>query len=388
MAKSFDKMDNSPAISDDMIKEALKTGLSSIAASDELVKKTLDKCQDQITNGKQSYKAGKSSIMPWVYKLGAPLAVGAMVLVLVFGGNQPFSKNKISESAPQASNSEFSQEASESGSAFKKDTLDEENARSASELHIQFSEEVAPSVEPATDAGSGEMLMYGFAADSDYAGLQTLNSLSNRTKNNVAGSPDDSMGVFNAIVSQYNSSNGTQLTLDEVSVTRVYTLLPGGVNSNLLSDAGSYKEILSNEGYWALPLKNVQGVIEKILSVNLLDDGNPNMTVSSEDLQVKLNQDEFLVSSEPAGDITSRGNQMIFDANSLVNKVKAEEYQSVSETIVVDVNYGSDFLVFVNADGQELAIPFFTTDNLFGLENKKIYARDELFKIISNDMQQ
>ena len=56
MAESFDKRERSPAISDDLIKEALKTGLSSIQPSDELLKKTIENCRKEIVGANEGSK--------------------------------------------------------------------------------------------------------------------------------------------------------------------------------------------------------------------------------------------------------------------------------------------------------------------------------------------
>lgn len=99
MAESFDR-NTSYSITDDMIKEALKSGLSSIKASDDLINLTLEKCQKEITEEKQSKKT--RSFINMAYKLGAPLAAGALVLVLILTIPGVNNSSKTSEAAPQA----------------------------------------------------------------------------------------------------------------------------------------------------------------------------------------------------------------------------------------------------------------------------------------------
>ena len=79
MAESYDR-NSSCSISDDMIKEALKSGLSSIKASDDLINITLEKCQTEITRDK---KIKPKSFMRMAYKFGTPLAAEALILVLI-----------------------------------------------------------------------------------------------------------------------------------------------------------------------------------------------------------------------------------------------------------------------------------------------------------------
>jgi hypothetical protein len=98
MAESYDRK-TSLSITDDMIKEALKSGLSSIKSSDTLINRTLEKCENVITEDKKQSKKSRS-FMNMVYKFGAPLAAGALVLVLIF--TIPGVYNSGKTAAPQA----------------------------------------------------------------------------------------------------------------------------------------------------------------------------------------------------------------------------------------------------------------------------------------------
>ena len=98
MAESYDR-NSSCSISDDMIKEALKSGLSSIKASDTLINRTLEKCEKEITEDKKQSKKS-ISFMNMAYKFGAPLAAGALILVLIF--MMPGVNNSGKSAAPQA----------------------------------------------------------------------------------------------------------------------------------------------------------------------------------------------------------------------------------------------------------------------------------------------
>jgi hypothetical protein len=365
-----------------MIKEAFKTGLTGIAASDDLVSITLDKCLNEVRVDKNR-KTGKWFITPWVYRLGAPLAAGALLLILFFGGNQLFSNRKASDSAPQTLTNEAASGAAKSAAAPDS----KEKSRSAAAPEIAFSEEVPPAA-PSEGYG-GEATVRSFAADvskDDGSTPKALNSMLNRTSNKEAGSIEGSMDLFETVVNTYNSTKGTRLTLDKTGITRVRTLLQDGINAESLKNAGSYNDILSDEGYWALPLKNSQGYLETIVDVNTIDKDNPNMSVSSSDIPVKFNNEQYLVSEQPSG-ILYEGNNIAFDVVSIRNMVLAQGYKSVSEAVIADINYGKDFLAFMNADGKEIAVPVLTSGNLFGLENRKIYNRDELFKVIINNMQ-
>ena len=95
---------------------------------------------------------------------------------------------------------------------------------------------------------------------------------------------------------------------------------------------------------------------------------------------------EYLAAIQPSGDVTARENEILFDLENLKNLVLVAGYKTISEIVIADINDGMDFLVFVKADGVELAVPCFTDSGLFGLENNKVYAREDLFEIIGNNM--
>lgn len=388
MAKLSDKKDKLSFINDDTIKDALKTGLSSIQTSDELVRKTLANCQSELDLKKYNQKIRSVAFMPWVFKLGAPLAAGALVMVLALNGNQLISRDKYTASAPQESNATSS---FENGGAFAKSAgKDEESLRSSALPEIAFSEAGTPSEAPASKGDTGDMsprITSDAMTKYAYGSLQAINSLPNRSPNDSTRGHVETIDAFNGIVSQYNTTNGTQLSLEEAGVTRIQTLVQSGVNADMLLNVKSYRDIVSDEGYWALPLKNAQGVMEGLLSVNAIDDRNPNMTISSNDLLYSYKQEEFIASTNPQGAFVYKNCELMFDADGLVTLIEAKGYKTVSETIVVDINYGMDFIVFAEADGQELSIPFLTNESLFGLENSKIYARDELFNILSEHIQ-
>ena len=82
-----------------MIKEALKSGLSSIKALDDLINITLEKCQTEITRDK---KIKPKSFMRMAYKFGTPLAAGALILVLILMMPGVYNTKKSSSANPQA----------------------------------------------------------------------------------------------------------------------------------------------------------------------------------------------------------------------------------------------------------------------------------------------
>ena len=64
------------------------------------------------------------------------------------------------------------------------------------------------------------------------------------------------------------------------------------------------------------------------------------------------------------------------------------ELDNKAETIVVDINYGYDFIVLADTKKEKLVIPFLADESLFGVVNKRIYAWPEFVKIVSTSMGQ
>lgn len=387
MAKSFTK--NDPvAVNDDLIREALKTGLSSIRASDDLLEKTLAKCQNEIAKTAVSRRNRSFSFMPLVYKIGAPLAAGALILVLALNGGQPLLKGKNAASAPEAAmydaataeNSAMQRSAKRENGTLAAAPSAAASAASSGDLEIQFSEE-APAAEFKSD-DSAQKFSIEMAMGDSYT-LNALNSSLNRTKNEAVPAKTESMKAFKAIVDQYNKTNGTRFTLYEDGITRIQTLVISGVNSEMLQKTKSFRDLLSGEGYWLLPLRNSSEKIEHILNINTVDASNPGLSVSNRDLIVNVDNADYLVSTNDEVISQAAKFSLMFDSNALTEAVKAKGYDNIKTINIIDINYGLDYIIFVEADGKELGIPLLINENMLGLTNNSVYEREELFRIIS-----
>lgn len=97
MAKSFDK--SMITENDELIRLALMTELSSIAASKRLACDTISKCKTEIEKMESTKSKSKLFSLKMV-KFGAPLAAGALALVLVFTVPGMFDSNMSAESSP------------------------------------------------------------------------------------------------------------------------------------------------------------------------------------------------------------------------------------------------------------------------------------------------
>lgn len=382
MAKSFDREIVLDTINDDLIKEALKEGLTSIKASDNLIMNTIARCQNEITNEKQKHKTKK--IMPWLYKLGAPLAAGALILVLLINGNGILLK-KSADLMPQAS----SMKAPTNENAMDSFAVPEDK-RQEGLASAPASEPDAMEADPELNAkGSGKSFGSSQFNTLDNGGsIAFLNSSVNRSSNNTAGSLEESIEVFHSITEQYNTVNNTKLDLEEDAITRIHTVIAEGVSAEELINTKSYLEILSNEGYWALPLKSEAGAIEEILTVNTIDSSDPNIAISNRDTVFVVDKVSYLVSALENSKYISTELVDIFNSNTLNSIVSDSGYKNDSEIIVADINRGMDFVALARVNGNEIAIPLLTNELVFNLTNRRVYFWDEFCKVVSMSMVQ
>lgn len=408
MADSFEKD----------IRDALKKELSSIKASDDLVKRTLDKCQNEILQRNLNHKKNRTtviqSVMPWVYRLAAPLAAGVLVLVLALNGNFRSMNDRTAGAAPEAASvlsgaaADKSVETEAGGESAEKSkespqqnqnsdmaiTFSKSAASESSAYEDSASDENAGAPTPKPDARSGA----GASEPSDDGGvsdstdqfaavsIKKLNSSANSPKNLIKLDKAERSNLFDSITNRYNSTNGKSFIPDHAAAAYIHAVTDGGVDADMLNNAKSYNDILGDSGYWLFPLKDSQHKIEVLLAVNVISDQNPEMSVSSSDLICAYEGKKYLVSANTKPAAEENILDTMFDSGKIVELVKAKGYKTVSEPVVVDINYGKDFLGFVTADGKELTIPFLTDESLFGVENGKIYARDEVFRMIGKSI--
>ncbi|NLB78784.1 MAG: hypothetical protein GX796_08050 [Clostridiaceae bacterium] len=384
MAESYDRK-ISLSINDDMIKEALKLGLSSVKASDDLINRTLGKCQIEITEEKP--KKISRNFMTMAYKLGAPLVAGALILVLIINGTGNFSK-KMSPNmatAPQASAPQAAEAvAAESGSMNKTENEYSVSADSAAPAPIPENPELRGKGEDSFDERSGSVSF--MCEESKFA----MNSSISRTVNSAEPSLDEAAKQFSLIAEQYNVNNETSLKFDKENITRIYTLPESGVTAEALLEADDYHEILSGEGYWALPLKNEEGNFDVVLTVATFDINDPETPVSNRDTIYSVENKGFIVSSLENSDYIGTELPDLFDSEILSGMISEMGYEldNKAETIVVDINYGYDFIVLADTKKEKLVIPFLADESLFGVVNKRIYAWPEFVKIVSTSMGQ
>jgi hypothetical protein len=413
MAESLNgKQINNSAVNDDMIKDALKSGLSSINASDCLVNKTLLKCRDEIEKGKQEKKS--KLFIPWIFRLGTPLAAGALVLVLLFNTNKLGMKGSSSpDMAPQASSSDTMS----LGGMVNESKLMEapvpspEEARPAEPQEAiddrveLFKEDIDDGVGPDQkdiDGGAGsdergigksgeevkpaeEGLIIGYtksAETTESTEISELHSSAKREPGIRETSLTELEQPFIEIVNLYNQANETELMLKEGTILRITCLIKEGVSAKMLIDANDFNEILSDDGYWALPLINENGDIEKILTVCAYDPGNPE-AVSSLDIIYTINRKKYIVSEVSVGDnIGAELKGLLSDTLNSLGDIDD------SGLVIIDINYGTDFIAIVEMGERRMFVPLLMNDGVFGLENKKIYNWAMFKRVVSTNLEQ
>ncbi|NLU51689.1 MAG: hypothetical protein GXX10_02325 [Clostridiaceae bacterium] len=389
MAKIFDKNQISSNMNDDIIKEALKTGLSSIRPSDELVEKTLAQCRNEILN--QNNK--KIRFTPLIYRLGASIAACAAVLVLALNLGMPLMDSSSKQSTASAAES--------SSRAIEEEVQNEVNISSALPEESQDysiagagempAETPAPAPSEKNDSlnDRGRTFAFGESLDGKLAltfteGMNTLYSSAYRSNKIEIADREAYIEAFKYIVEQYNERNGTSFNLVSEDIIPIHSLPDSGVDAKMLIDAKSYRDIISGEGYWALPLVTSEGKYEGFLSTVAIED-EPKVVVPSNATIVEFEGSKFLVSAK---DASSSDNDVslfesMFEGEEIVALVEETGYGSVSsEPVFADINRGTDYLAFIEADGKELAVPFISSGAFPTVESKKIYTLSELFEII------
>jgi hypothetical protein len=400
MAESLDRKFNNDKINDDMIKDALKTGLSSIKASDYLVNKTLLKCQAEIEKGKQEKKP--RVFLPWILKLGTPLAAGALVLVLAINTGNLRMKDSSPNlmAAPQASagdiksferanRADLFEAPTPSPSASSVPESEEENdklfgtVQGESNLTIHFSEKAVDDNSDETKPEEGENAGTSETPSSTTRKENTaLFSSSKRETGIMEASIAGMTEPFREIVNVYNQANETELILREEAILRVSCLLKEGVSAQLLIDSEDYSEIISDEGYWALPLVNLNGDIEKILTVCDYDQIDPD-AVSGMDIIYTIERNKYIVSELSVGDSIGA------DLKDLLSQILYSIGDiSRSGLVIIDINNGTDFIAITQMGEQTAIVPLLMNDGLYGLKNKKIYNWAFFTRTVGNNLGQ
>lgn len=383
MAESLDrKKKGNIAIDDDLIRDALKTELSSIKASEDLINKTLIRCREEIE--KSEHKRENRSVMQWILKLGTPLAAGALVMVLLFNTNMFGSKGTPS-AVPQPSE----------GKTLTS-SMDKEAAGAA---HQSAEQSYGASADAPADKGTDsvnrteyeEQITLGASGPLLTAELKeepALRSSVNNEPNDNAVFGTELQQLFNDIVDLYNQANETQLQLNYSLAARISCLVNDGVGLQDIREAQSFDDLISDSGYWALPLSNPDGGIEKILTVCSYDIKDTGIEITDEDIIYTIERKQYVVSELPASaenlDLTIELLHRGSSSEVLEGLTDIRE----STVMIVDINDGKDFIFLSGSPGSRTAIPYLTRESIFGLDNYTEYTWDEFVETVTRSLEQ
>lgn len=352
-------------INEDLIKEALKSGLKDIKPSEKLIANTIERCNTELlSENKVNYKRSKP--YQWAYRLGAPIAACALVLLLILNYDNIFFRYKATkETEPQSS--AYGIARSSDTRADDKFTAFEDKAGSS-----------APEVASPESTLNEKLEIKYFSFTEETDDFHVLRSYPVRTSD--MNDTYEHQEAFRYIASTFNSDNKVDYVLDEVNILQVNTLIEEGVDADALQNTESYRNILSDEGYWALPLNDNKGTLKAFLRVADINDANTVVSASGNEKIYNFNDKMYFVSTYESPEISNL--ETMFDKAALMELIE-QNYNIKNRPVIVDINNGRDFVVFFEDSEKQMGIPFFTNRDMFGLENSKIYETSQMFTVIS-----
>ncbi len=355
MAESW-KDNANKSLNDDFIRNALKAELGELKASEALMAKTLEKCREEVM--KQEKPQKRNSINKWVFRYGGALAACLLVVVLAYSmnlGNMTKGSSLKDESSAGAPSS-----SDESGSYSKMATgrAREEAANSA----VMNDTDAAGMGEAPVPAPSSDMLLGMTSFQS--AVPKKLESVRYGSVSNGNADIDTAQNAIEAIVTDYNIQNGTDYSYDSEAVFTVTTVAEGGLSIEALSSAKSFRDLLGTRSYWVVPLRDQNGTVAGML---------PFFSVGTEKSQKDM---ELSVTYTEAYGGWAVSNDVGLPYNGqLLEYLNAHETDDIT---IVDINLGTDFIVFMTRDSAEYGIPFMITLRADDLVNGELYTAQEV----------
>jgi hypothetical protein len=175
---------------------------------------------------------------------------------------------------------------------------------------------------------------------------------------------DTAQNAIEAIVTDYNIQNGTDYSYDSEAVFTVTTVAEGGLSIEALSSAKSFRDLLGTRSYWVVPLRDQNGTVAGML---------PFFSVGTEKSQKDM---ELSVTYTEAYGGWAVSNDVGLPYNGqLLEYLNAHETDDIT---IVDINLGTDFIVFMTRDSAEYGIPFMITLRADDLVNGELYTAQEV----------
>lgn len=385
------------AINEDELKAALKDGLHSMKASDELRSRTLEICLNELE--KEKKKARIFGISRNRFVIGSLASAAACALVVsLFYISFPLKDLAMKNSMPQITAAGGSKDGNESGrivafdsgldankEEYSGDTTDVAPSPAPSAAESAVPSDAAPEA-PTLSAINGESAQLE-DPDSDRV-IISFNEQINSSALNSLGSSVLAVSGFNgastgtaqeaaeSILKSYNTEKSAAYTLNDKEVFTVYGAVSEKITVKGLEGVNSYKELVNDSGYYATPLYDTSGNLSALLSYSLM----PELTDDTAKVSVRgatatdtegrtwIYMDNTLVSEKP------EGMNLLFnvaEAKSVIKEVSGS--QAVSTPVVLDIRYGMDYILFATSGGAEYGIPYVSDEERYDLSNGKVY---------------
>lgn len=366
MAKSYKGSGLMRPSDDDIIKQALKEELEHLKASDELIAKTLSRCSAEISRNEKPKSFFIKLMNKPVLRYGATVAA-ACLLVLVFLVNFPglvgLSPAKDMSEAPLAKNAAGGADMARSAAVSDRAPASKEEGQQ--KMQAAPSMDTAPPI-PAPETSSDDISIM-FTGPVHIAALNSLDS-----GWGVSGyDGGESFESVDILVASYNKALGTDYAPGADNLITVYALQSGGVDAETLKSASGYEELLGGGSYRILPLKEQSGDYAAVLPVFAKPyDGS----IPEEKAHYVLTEGSLMTYSAPALPVDKEVVDAMLSPARLENALKDDNgFAQIAGMIFADINYGSDFIAFVSADGKKYAVPLFTNLRVNSLQNGKAY---------------
>ena len=385
------------AINEDELKAALKDGLHSMKASDELRSRTLEICLNELE--KEKKKARIFGISRNRFVIGSLASAAACALVVsLFYISFPLKDLAMKNSMPQITAAGGSKDGNETGrivafdsgldankEEYSGDTTDVAPSPAPSAAESAVPSDAAPEA-PTLAAINGESAQLE-DPDSDRV-IISFNEQINSSALNSLGSSVLAVSGFNgantgnaqeaaeSILKSYNTEKSVAYTLNDKEVFTVYGAVSEKITVKGLEGVNSYKELVNDSGYYAIPLYDTSGNLSALLSYSLM----PELTDDTAKVSVRgatatdtegrtwIYMDNTLVSEKP------EGMNLLFnvaEAKSVIKEVSGS--QAVSTPVVLDIRYGMDYILFATSGGAEYGIPYVSDEERYDLSNGKVY---------------
>ena len=370
MAENKNKHGDGMIFNDDFLKEAYRAELDQLKASDELIKTTLNKCRMELETGKRK-KSTKTVLGRAALRYGAPIAACLLALIVLL--NYPMLK--VNKSAENSARPQTSGMAKIEGDADQARPAE----MPAQAPRIMMEERGYPvSSNKAEDDRAFDGMDYQSIGYSITSVGNTLSSMDFSHILTLSGE-DMSPETIEAILEAYNSGMGTKYTCDDNSVLTVATLMTGGISADSLREASSFDDLLGEQQYHLLPLQNEK---QNYILLPVVESATPVDDPSAAPLDIVISQEgRTWMSSKYSGIFVSHDHGSYLLSKEEHQQLVRDTFQAeqITDYKVVDINQGYDYVIIIEGDGIEYAIPHIETDYGGSLENFKAYpVRDVL----------